>query len=141
MTKFFILLSVVFSLFIFVPAYANSVSITSGLPLESESTFDEYRVISGTAEDGSKVTISLENEDGGLLVYKIEVGVSAIFSQKASLSLGENFITVKVEKEGEASFKQSAIIKRKSKEIKRILEKERYIPEVNLSKPGEVYLR
>ena len=100
---------------------------------KTEATFDETRTISGSAEEGTLVTINVsmkdasgetESEDS----YSLEVGVSGLFSQTIDLCLGENVITVTAEKEGLASVCEEATIKRKKRDIKTELENGISIP-------------
>lgn len=106
-------------------------SITGGI--ESKSTFDESRTISGSAEQGTKIAISVSSKDvnGDLsesACYKIKVGVSGLFSQMIDLELGENIVTITAEKEGCNTVDEEVIIKRKSREIKNELENGISIP-------------
>lgn len=126
-----------------------SFKITSGLDLnkEKESTFDKKRTISGTAKDGTMVTINVysdsepdssqngeETEVSSNSDYKeeqfyeIAVGASGIFSQTIYLNLGENTIDITVESEDSETIEKSFIINRKSREIKQELEKTIVLP-------------
>lgn len=110
-------------------------SITDGIDFEkkTESTFDESRTISGSAQEGTNVSISvyLKNASGALKeqsTYGIEVGTSGLFSQAVELSIGENVIKIKAEQEGFESISEEACIRRKSREIKTELENGVTIP-------------
>lgn len=128
--------------------------ITSGLDInkEKESTFDKKRTISGTANEGTIITIDIhiqnkkdeqlqsnqyeteskdtenneDNKDNNY--YTIEVGASCIFSQTVELAIGENKIDITVEEEGKDKIEKNFIINRKSREIKQELEKAIVLP-------------
>lgn len=110
-------------------------SITDGIDFDKkvESTFDESRTISGSAQEGTAVSISvyLKNANGELKeqsAYDIDVGASGLFSQAVELSIGENVVKITAEKEGFDSVKTETCIKRKSREIKTELENGVTIP-------------
>lgn len=121
--------------------------ITSGLDVnkEKESTFDKKRTISGTASEGTIITIDVhskkdnkqdssseqtdgENKNQENNTYNIEVGASGIFSQTVELVIGENKIDITVEEENKDKIEKSFIINRKSREIKQELEKTIVLP-------------
>lgn len=121
--------------------------ITSGLDVnkEKESTFDKKRTISGTASEGTIITIDVhskkdnkqdssseqtddENKNQESNIYNIEVGASGIFSQTVELVIGENKIDIIVEEENKDKIEKSFIINRKSREIKQELEKTIVLP-------------
>ncbi len=129
--------------------------ITSGLDInkEKESTFDKKRTISGTANEGTIITIdihnqatqkdeeeiqstenktdeteSTENKTKDDECYTIEVGASCIFSQTVELAIGENKIDITVEEKGKDTIEKVFKINRKSREIKQELEKAIVLP-------------
>lgn len=116
-----------------------SFEITSGLPKETESTFDTSRTIIGLAERNSVVTIVVsylsgtddqkesETED----YYEITVGASGMFSQSIDLHMGENTVSVTASK-GKCHSEKVAVIKRKDKEIKLELEQGLALPGQNI---------
>lgn len=106
---------------------------------KKESTFDETRVVSGVAEDGTDIEISVFTKDlkGNLNekeVYSINVGESGIFSQTVNLYVGENILEFKAAKEGLEEVELQAEIKRKKREIKTELEN-------GISLPGGSFFR
>lgn len=108
--------------------------ITSGVDTSKnkESTFDKKRTITGTAEEGTKVTISIytgnEASDNLKNEFVIDVGASGIFSQTVELELGENIINIKVEKENFSTQTKKFVISRKDREIKQELESAIILP-------------
>lgn len=109
--------------------------ITDGINQDkkTESTFDESRTISGSAQEGTAVSINVytKSASGALnkkSEYGIEVGASGLFSQAIALSVGENVVKITAEKEGFESVYAEACIKRKSREIKTELENGVSIP-------------
>lgn len=114
---------------------------------KTESTFDESRTISGSAEKGTKITISVgvRNADDKLkesCSYELEVGISGLFSQTIDLSLGENVVEITAEKEGFHSVSEEAVIKRKKRDIKTELENGISIPGNNFTvKPSSLSFR
>lgn len=112
-----------------------SFSVTSGMKTDkkTESTFDDSRTISGSADQGAAIAIDVYTKDasGELVVssnYSIEVGASGLFSQTIDLELGENVVTVTAEKDGYSSVCEEATIKRKKRDIKKELESGISIP-------------
>ena len=116
------------------PGSESSFEITSGVSLDKvQSTFDSSRTISGFAEEGTivKITLSSRNASGELTeyaTYEMEVGASSIFSQSVDLELGENVIVITSEFDGEETASEEAVIKRKKREIKTELENSISIP-------------
>lgn len=128
----------------------NAFKITSGLDVEKEkeSTFDKERTITGKAEEGTKVTISVYNKETDKAEtsddqstdsptestesdekkYELEIGASGIFSQVISLKLGENNITLTVENDKYDTIVKSFVINRKNREIKQELENTIVLP-------------
>ncbi len=124
--------------------------ITSGLDVnkEKESTFDKKRTISGTANEGTIITIDIhnqttqkdeedvqstenetdENKTKDDEYYTIEVGASCIFSQTVELAIGENKIDITVEEKGKDTIEKVFTINRKNREIKQELEKAIVLP-------------
>lgn len=110
-------------------------SITSGVNLTKkvQSTFDSSRTISGVADQGTEIAISVSTKDAsGELQesanYDMEVGASQLFSQTVELSLGDNFIEIIASKDGFETVTESTIIKRKKEEIKTELENSISVP-------------
>lgn len=110
-------------------------SITSGVDLSKgiQSTFDSSRTISGTAEQGTEITIHVSTKDAsgevkGNNSYDMEVGASGLFSQTLALGIGENTVSLSACKAGYKPISQSVVIKRKKMEIKMELESTISIP-------------
>lgn len=116
--------------------------ITGGIDgtKEIETTFDKTKTISGTAEEGTEIIISVyepneknqndENDDEEfteLNSYTLIVGPSGIFSQTIDLEVGENYIVISANKDDKNSSFET-IIKRKKSEIKTELEKGIVLP-------------
>ena len=130
-----VIISMLFSVNSFAAVYNGEpdvITITGGIDMsrEYESTFNESRRITGTAQSGTKIMIMLceENEENVLTpvkTYETTVGVSGYFSKNISLDIGENIIVVQTA-DGRASV--SAVIKRKSTDIKDKLERGVYMP-------------
>lgn len=104
-------------------------TITSGLNADGkrESTFEESRTISGTADEGATVEISvfLKSARGNLneqATYTIEIGATELFSQTVELSEGDNVIFVTAYKEDCDPIECEGVIRRKSGIIKEELE-------------------
>ncbi|MEI3163214.1 MAG: hypothetical protein V8S74_07425 [Lachnospirales bacterium] len=103
-------------------APVNNFKITSGINTakSSEITFDSTRVVSGTAEPGSKITITLYEPTtvNGTTTYKyirsytITVGSSGIFSQSISLKEGKNYVVVAARKDGKYSEVKTTITRK-----------------------------
>ena len=100
-------------------------SITSGLDFskEAKSTFDKAITITGKAEEGSTITITVyekllekEEELKEVNKYKIVVGASEYFNQTINLVIGENIIDINVNKDNK-SYSNTTSIKRKKSEI------------------------
>ena len=100
----------------------NNFKITSGINTakSSEITFDSTRVVSGTAEPGSKITITLYEPItvNGTTTYKyirsytITVGSSGIFSQSISLKESKNYVVVAARKDGRYSDVKTTITRK-----------------------------
>lgn len=114
-----------------------SFEITSGLPKEIESTFDDSRTIIGIAEKNTNVTVSVshaadgEEEPEVTDYFEITVGASGMFSQSIHLQMGENTVVVTAAK-GKYQSEKVALIKRKDKEIKLELEQGLALPGQNI---------
>lgn len=111
--------------------------ITSGLDVskDSESTFDSSRTIVGSSYEGADVLIILylRNSDNELVEksrYSVSVGALGIFSQSVNLNIGENVITVIADLEDYDSNSSSFVVKRKNREIKKVLESTITLPEL-----------
>lgn len=103
-------------------APVNNFKITSGINTEktSEITFDSTRVVSGTAEAGSSIAITIYEPAtvNGNTTYKyirsysITVGSSGIFSQNISLKEGKNYVVVAARKDGKYSEVRTTITRK-----------------------------
>ena len=102
-------------------------TITSGIDVEKpcEITFDSSRLITGTAPKDTAVTISVyditdpdyKKLDGS---FTITVGSAGIFSQNVELKEGRNYIVIAAVN-GERRSEVSAVVSRKSYQIKSVL--------------------
>ena len=112
--------------------------ITSGIAQgkTSEITFDSTRVISGTAQTGSKVSITIyepyKNANGTtsyklIRNYNLTVGSTGIFSQSISLKEGVNYLVVTAKKDGNYSETRTTI-NRKNKVLKSVLSQSIAVP-------------
>jgi hypothetical protein len=112
-------------------------AITGGINTNktSEITFDTTRVISGTAEKGTQVTISLYEPSvaNGKTTYKLiksyslTVGSTGIFSQSVSLKEGQNYVLVAATNNGRYSEVRTTI-NRKNTVIKYMLSQSYAVP-------------
>lgn len=109
--------------------------ITDGITRskKTESTFDDSRTISGVAEKGTLIVISVStrNAEGDLeenACYDMEVGASGLFSQAIELEIGENVVEITASKDERETVSKKAVIKRKKREIKKELENTICIP-------------
>ncbi len=132
--KSFLILTVMLTMLISVNAFAavydgepGTIEITGGIDMEKEyeSTFDETRTITGKADKGSIIEIKVCTEDDEeeltvIEAHEIEVGLSGYFSTSVNLIEGENIIVISNE---DNSASVVALIKRKSEEIKAMLER------------------
>ncbi len=123
------------------------VSITGGMKDDGtvESTFDDSRTISGSAEDGTEICIDVFTKTaGGTLkensTYNVSVGVTGLFSQTVNLEIGENVVIVSASKDDCETVTESATIKRKRKAIKTTLENGISIPGINSGSSGGTIL-
>jgi hypothetical protein len=117
-------------------------AITGGINTDktSEITFDTTRVISGTAEKGAQVTISLYEPvvSNGQTTYRLirnyslTVGSTGIFSQSVSLMEGKNYLVVaaaKTDANGVSRYSEvRTTITRKDKVIKSVLSQSIAVP-------------
>ncbi len=119
------------------PAVSNF-KITSGFATNktSEITFDSTRVISGTAEKGAKISITIyepyTNSAGKtayklIRTYNLTVGSTGIFSQSISLKEGVNYLVVTARKDGKYSEIRTTI-NRKNKVLKSVLSQSIAVP-------------
>lgn len=102
-------------------------SITAGIDTTktSDITFYSTRIISGTAEKGADIaisvyeTVTVDGQESLKLVngYSLTVGSTGIFSQTIALSEGKNYVVVEAKKDGKYS-KASTTITRKESGIK-----------------------
>jgi len=109
--------------------------VTGGLDMEKESisTFDTSKTVSGTAEQGVNldITINIKNADGDWkesATYFVEVGSSGLFNQTIPLKIGENQVCLVASKNGCSEATDIVVVKRKPIEIKKELEKVLFIP-------------
>ena len=107
----------------------DNFKITSGIDTRksSEITFDATRVISGTAEKGAKIGITVYEPYtvNGKTYYKlIRTG---IFSQSISLKEGANYLVVAARKDGKYSEIRTTI-NRKDKVLKSVLSQSIAVP-------------
>ena len=103
-------------------APVNDFKIASGINTEktSEITFDSTRVVSGTAEAGSSIAITIYEPTtvNGNTTYKyirsysITVGSSGIFSQNISLKEGKHYVVVAARKDGKYSEVRTTITRK-----------------------------
>lgn len=119
-------------------AGVNNFKITSGIDTSktSEITFDSTRVISGTAETGAKISITIyepyTNAAGKtayklIRTYNLTVGSTGIFSQSISLKEGVNYLVVTARKDGKYSEIRTTI-NRKNKVLKSVLSQSIAVP-------------
>lgn len=118
-------------------APVNDFKITSGINTArtSEITFDSTRVVSGTAESGAKIVISVYEPVtvSGNTTYKyirsynITVGTSGIFSQNISLKEGKNYVVVAARKDGRYSEVRTTVT-RKNAVLKATLSQSYAVP-------------
>lgn len=111
--------------------------ITSGIDVSktTDTTFDSTRIISGTAEKGTEIVISVYEVTSNQGVetqklaneYKLTVGSTGIFSQTIALSEGKNYVAVEATKDGKYS-NASTTINRKGTVIKTVLSQHIALP-------------
>ncbi len=121
---------------------AQSVSVLAAAPVDKfaitggidtaksvEITFDSTRIISGTAEKGADIAITVYEQkarvDGttylsAVNTYSLTVGSTDIFSQSVDLIEGKNYVVVAAQKDDKQS-QASATINRKGRAIKSVL--------------------
>jgi hypothetical protein len=141
MRKLFFMFLFCFTICLFSSAaYASqlettNVEFTGGLDFDKErvSTFDDSKQISGSAQYGTiiNITVSTVNFKGELEEqesYEIEVGKSGIFCQSIDLSVGENVVEITANKEGCEEFSKQVEVVRKKRVIKYELENGIYLP-------------
>ena len=148
MKKFFgsvvIMLAIVMSCFIMTAVSASAAAavgnfkITSGISADksSEITFDSTRVISGTAEKGAQVGITIyepyttaagTTAYSVIRSYSLTVGNTGIFSQSVSLKEGKNYVVVVARKDGKYSEVRTTI-NRKNKVLQSVLSQSIAVP-------------
>lgn len=110
---------------------ADRFEITGGIDKETEVTFEETKTITGTADKGTVVTITVYTPDGDEMIeqscYEIVVNSTGYFSQIVELSIGENYITVEAVKDGKV-YSAETTVKRKNSTIKSDLEQSIAVP-------------
>ncbi len=118
-------------------AFAGEVSleITGGLDVDKEksSTFDSSKTISGTADEGTVIEITVYKKLSNdklkeMDTYTVEVGESGLFSQPVELYIGENVIDFSAGLEDCENIEMETTVTRKNKEIKAKLESSIYVP-------------
>lgn len=114
----------------------SNFKITKGITKSSEITFDSTRVISGTAETGAQISITIyepyTNSAGNtayklIRTYNLTVGSTGIFSQSISLKEGVNYLVVTARKDGKYSEIRTTI-NRKNKVLKSVLSQSIAVP-------------
>ena len=101
---------------------------------DAESTFDENRIISGTAPCGTIVLVTVSNKDSGNTeVFEATIGASGIFSKNICLNNGENIINIRLYLNGYDEIKKETVINKKDNKIKRTLKKGICIPGEGIS--------
>ncbi|MCI1958117.1 MAG: hypothetical protein LKJ25_00640 [Clostridia bacterium] len=123
-----------FSVYAFAAENNIGFGITGGIDTTKDSivTFDDTRTISGKANNGTDIDISVYTKSFAgnykeKYNYKLNVGLSGLFSQTVSLNIGENLICINAEKDGETAGEE-VTVKRKADEIKNKLENGIYLP-------------
>ena len=110
-------------------AYAADFEITGGIDFEKEriSTFDSSKTITGTADEGTEITIEVYGPEDEELKedYSFIVGISGIFSQTVDFGIGENHIVV-YSNSGDKT--EDVVVNRKEQAIKKVLEEGVYLP-------------
>ena len=112
-------------------APVDKFAITGGIDTSKsvEITFDSTRIISGTAEKGAEIDITVYEQKANthgttylseVNTYSLTVGSTGIFSQSVDLIEGRNYIVVAAEK-GDKQSQASATINRKGHAIKSVL--------------------
>lgn len=141
--SFVALLTIIFTCFIATAVCSaatpvDNFKITSGISegKSSEITFNSTRVISGTAEKGSQITITVYEPyttAAGTTAYSVirnyslTVGNTGIFSQSVSLKEGRNYIVVAARKDGKYSEARTTI-NRKNKVLQSVLSQSIAVP-------------
>lgn len=114
----------------------NSFYITGGLDFskEAQATFDKTRTITGKADEGTTVLITVyeklpqkKQQLKEIETYNITVGASGYFNQTIDLVFGENVINIDF-KQGKKTDSISTSITRKKSEIKNELEQAIILP-------------
>ncbi len=122
----------IFILLLSVSVYAKPLenfALTGTVDFETaaSSTFSESRIISGTAPQGTKVSVNVKNSSEEY-VFEMEVGASGIFSKAFQLKDGENHISLSLALDGFDTVMKDTVINKKESKIKRTLEKGICIP-------------
>lgn len=114
----------------------NSFYITGGLDFskQSQATFDKTKTITGKADEGTTVVITVyeklpqkKQQLKEIATYKITVGASGYFNQTVELVVGENVVNIDF-KQGKKTDSIVTSITRKKSEIKNELEKAIILP-------------
>ena len=115
--------------------FAGELELTGGLDFDKEkcSTFNSSKTISGTADEGTVIEITVykrvsDDKLKEMDYYVVEVGESGLFSQTVDLYVGENVVSFYAETSEDDSVEMEATVTRKKKEIKSRLENEIYLP-------------
>lgn len=106
------------------PSQVAYFSIAEGFDVAKsyEATFDSSRVISGTADKGATVNISVYDPDvvvngsySRLSSYTLTVGQSGIFRQTIDLKLGKNYVVVTATYNGQSQSYSTTINRKESR--------------------------
>ena len=121
------------------PLTDYSLTGTVDFDSESSSTFSDTKIISGTAPEGTTVTITVDCPSSGTgETLAATVGASELFTKTITLSNGANDITVTLSLPGYDDVTMTTTINKKESKIKRALEKGIYIPGENIG--GDIIL-
>ncbi len=129
-------LAIPFAVNVHAASPVSNFKITNGITKSSEITFDSTRVISGTAETGAQISITIYEpytNSAGKTAYKLirnynlTVGSTGIFSQNISLKEGVNYLVVTARKDGKYSEIRTTI-NRKNKVLKSVLSQSIAVP-------------
>lgn len=115
----------------------DNFKITGGIDTKktSEITFDATKVVSGTAEKGAQIGITVYEPYTAngktyyklIKTYSLTVGSTGIFSQSVSLKEGANYLVV-VARKGDKYSEIRTTINRKDKVLKSVLSQSIAVP-------------
>ena len=134
------ILTIAFSLSVYAkPFDCYKLSGNVNFEENTESTFDESKIISGTAPCGTTVIITVSNTDTAKRdTFEITVGASGIFSKVFTLDNGENTIAITLYLDGYDTVEKETVINKKDNKIKHALKKGICIPGEGIS--GDIVL-